>query len=99
MVRAALIHVVGIALGVAVGLWTASMQLRCPGLCLFGPPRFAPIECALMGALISTAVLAAALAVDQDFPSETALGYRTITRCARAVTRFLFEDLSRQRDH
>ncbi len=52
-----------------------------------------------MGALISTAVVAAALAVDKDFPSETAHGYRTITRYARAVSHFLFEDLSRQQEH
>ncbi len=99
MLRTALIYGAVIVLGVAVGLWTSSMQRSCPAFCLFGPPRFAAIECLFMGGLISIAVLAAALAVDQDFPSETAQGYRAVARCTRAVTRFLFEDLSRQQEH
>jgi hypothetical protein len=99
VVRTSLVYMAGIVLGITVGLWTASMQRNCPGLCLFGPPRFAAIECVLMGALISIAVLMAALAVDQDFPSETDQTYRTIMRYHRTITRFLFEDLSRQREH
>jgi hypothetical protein len=97
--RTAFIYLAGISLGITVALWTASMQVTCPAFCMFGLPRFAPMECVLMGALILVGVLTVALAVDQDLPSETAQGYRTITRCSRTVVHFLFEDLSRQREH
>lgn len=97
--RTSLIYVAGIALGIAVGLWTASMELTCPAFCMFGPPRFAAIECVLMGALIAISVLVAALAVNRDFPAASAQSFRMITRCYRTVTRFLFEDLTRRPEH
>ena len=83
----------GIALGVAVGLWTASMTVECVfNMCMFAPPRFAAFECVVMGLLAATAIPVVAMAVNQDFLPATAETYRTITR-------FLFEDLSRQREH
>jgi hypothetical protein len=98
VLRISLIYVAGIGLGIAVGLWTLSMTDACPAFCLVGVPRFSAAECVVMGVLTSIAVLTVALAVDQDFPSETAHVYLTVTRCSRTVARFLFEDLSRQRE-
>ena len=89
--RTSLVYVAGIVLGILVGLWTASMQLACPAFCIVGPPRFATVECVVMGILTAIAVPVVALAVDRDFIHATAQSYRT-------VTRFLFEDLSRQRE-
>ncbi len=97
--RTFLIYVAAVALGIAVGLWTASLELSCPAFCLVAPPRFTTIECVLMGALTSVAVLVAALAVDRDFPAESAQTFRMVARRYRTVTRFLFEDLTRQREH
>jgi hypothetical protein len=98
VIRTPLIYVTGIVLGIVVGVWTASMQFRCFGLCFYEPPRFGGLECLLMGALMSAAVLVTALAVDSEFPTETAQMYRAISRRCRTVTRFLFEDLSRQQE-
>lgn len=91
MVRTSLVYVAGIVLGIAVGLWTASMTDDCPFSCVIGPPRFATVECVVMGLLAATAVPVVALAVSRNFLPATAASYRTITR-------FLFEDLSRRRE-
>ena len=98
MVRTSLIYVTGIVMGVAVGVWSTSMRYDCPAFCLVGLPRFAAVECVLVGALTSIAVLTLALALNRDLPSDTAQSYRAITRCWGTVTHFLFEDLSRQRE-
>jgi hypothetical protein len=92
VVRTSLIYVAGIVLGIVIGLWTASMRLNCPGLCFFGPPRFTTLDCALMGGSAAAVLLVSVAAVNRDFLPATAESYRSITR-------FLFEDLSRQREH
>jgi hypothetical protein len=92
VVRTSLIYMAGIVLGIAVGLWTASMTDDCPFSCVIGRPRFAAFECVVMGVLAAIAIPVIAILVNQDFPRETAESYRT-------VTRFLFEDLTRQREH
>jgi hypothetical protein len=92
VMRTVLIYMAGIVLGVAVGLWTASMTDDCPFSCVSGPPRFTTLDCVLMGWCAAAALLVVAVAVSRDFLPATAESYRT-------VTRFLFEDLSGQREH
>src|ERR1700722_2508696 len=92
VVRTALAYVAGIVLGIAVGLWTASITDDCPFSCVVGHQRFTTLDSVLMGWSAAAVLLVVAVALNRDFLHATAASYRT-------VTRFLFEDLSRQREH
>jgi hypothetical protein len=87
-VKNAMLWVVGLGAGIAVGLWMASMTYFCT-FCLFAPPRFAVWECCVVGLGVSVIGLGTIVAFDREFLPASRGGIRR-------VSRFLFEDLAQR---